>query len=125
MKGEKERAEFYQDHKDDPDLWGELEEAPVTAPKNGLAISVTVRFSPEDAEAIRHTAQREQKTYSQLVRAAVERYTHPSIVVRGYQSGIIFNFDTNAPITQSPSGATPFVTGLVSASETRASVVQS
>ncbi len=72
-----DEAAFFQAHKDDPEIGDEPTEAPIVAPKNGLAISITVRFSPREAEAIRETARRERKTYSQVVRAAIEHYTHP------------------------------------------------
>lgn len=75
-----EEAAYYEAHRDDPEEWGDPIEAPIVAPKSGLAISVTVRFSPEDAEAIRATARLENKTYSEVVRTAVQRYTQPDAI---------------------------------------------
>lgn len=70
-----EEAAYFESHRNDPEEWDGPIEAPIVAPKNGLAISVTVRFSPEDAEAIRQTARLESKTYSEVVRAAAIRQT--------------------------------------------------
>lgn len=82
MASEKERAAYYQAHRGDPDEWGELEEGPVErrVHRTGLSVSIAVRFSPEEAEAIRRTAKREGKTYSEVVRTAVHRYTQPDTV---------------------------------------------
>jgi hypothetical protein len=77
MESEKELAAYYQAHRGDPDEWGEPEEGPVErrVHRTGLSVSIAVRFSPEEAAAIRQTAKREGKTYSEVVRAAVHRYT--------------------------------------------------
>ena len=70
MSSEKERAEYYQAHRDDPNEWGDPVEAPVMPPRTGLGVSITVRFSPPEAEAIRRTAKQEGMTYSEIVRKA-------------------------------------------------------
>ena len=75
-----EEAKYHEAHRNDPGEWGDPVEAPVVAPRNGLAISITVRFSPREAEAIRHTADIEGKNYSEVVRTAVHRYTQPDTV---------------------------------------------
>jgi hypothetical protein len=72
-----EEAAYYEAHRNDPEMWGEPIAPPVVAPRDGLAISITVRFSPQEAEAIRRTARVEGKNYSEVVRAAVRQYTQP------------------------------------------------
>jgi hypothetical protein len=82
MESEKELAAYYQAHRGDPEEWGELEEGPIErrVHRTGLSVSIAVRFSPEEAAAIRQTAKREGKTYSEVVRTAVHRYTQPDTV---------------------------------------------
>src|SRR6476469_7235149 len=75
-----EEATHFEAHRNDPGEWGDPVEAPVVAPRNGLAISITVRFSPQEADAIRRTADMEGKNYSEVVRTAVRRYTRPDTV---------------------------------------------
>lgn len=95
-----EEAAYYDAHRNDPNEWGDPVEAPIAAPKDGLAISVTVRFAPQDAEAIRRTAQRESKTYSDVVRTAVQRYTKPDTVFQGNRENVVPVFESQAPRTQ-------------------------
>jgi hypothetical protein len=73
-KTEQEWADYYQAHKDDPDLWGE----PVPAPKNargrpsrGMGARISVRFTPEEMAGIREGAAASGLTYSEFVRRAV------------------------------------------------------
>lgn len=51
-----------------------------------LQMSVTVRFTPAEADAIRDTAQRWGLTYSEVVRRAVAAYTSPGAVTVGTSS---------------------------------------
>jgi hypothetical protein len=67
MSSESERAEYYESHKDDPDLWGEPEPA---KPRRRLASMISVRLSPDEAEAIREAADREGLSVSAFLRAA-------------------------------------------------------
>jgi hypothetical protein len=75
-------AAYYEAHKDDPDLW---EEVPTPPPaerrRKGLAATITVRFSVEEAEAIRRVAQERALSYSQVVREAVARFTRPRVLL--------------------------------------------
>jgi predicted DNA binding CopG/RHH family protein len=74
---EQERAAYYQEHKDDEELWGETEERDAPRARHTLSISIAVRFSPDDAERIRDLAQESGLSYSDIVRAAVRQYTVP------------------------------------------------
>src|SRR4051794_8536177 len=77
---EAERAAFYEQHQADAEMWGEPVEPPPTDRREGLAATITVRFSPEEAERIRRIARERHLTYSQVVREAVREYTHPPMV---------------------------------------------
>jgi hypothetical protein len=73
-KTEKEWADYYQAHKDDPDLWGD----PVPPPKRprgrpslGRGARISVRFTPEEMAGIRAKSKAEGITYSEVVRRAV------------------------------------------------------
>jgi uncharacterized protein (DUF4415 family) len=75
---EKERAAFYQEHKDDPEVWEEdvREEEPKRSrgrPSRGLKATITVRFSEDEAAIIRSRASSAGQTYSEVVRQAVRQ----------------------------------------------------
>lgn len=82
---ERERAAYYQAHRDS----GELEEvaSPVTKGKRPrLSASITVRFSPEEAEIIRAAARAGEGSYSDVVRAAVRQLAAPRYHVHSFHS---------------------------------------
>jgi hypothetical protein len=76
MSEEKNRATYYQDHKDDPEIWGEPEEDAPRTSKGALSATISVRFSPEEAAAIRELAQELNLSYSEIVRRAVRKFVH-------------------------------------------------
>lgn len=82
MESQNELAAYFQAHRGDPDEWDEPEEAPAPARPRpaGLSVSIAVRFTPSEADAIRRTARQEGITYSELVRKAAQRYTQPTQV---------------------------------------------
>jgi hypothetical protein len=92
---EAELAAYYEQHKDDPDPWEEVEHGPVTA-KEGLGATITVRFSASEAAAIRAMAQRRRMTYSQLIRAAVQELLTPTMRVQ--MSEATLNFEISPPL---------------------------
>ena len=92
---EEELAAYYEQQKDDPDVWEEVEQGPV-APKEGLGSTITVRFSASEAAAIRAVAQRRRMTYSQLIRAAVQEMLTPTVRVQ--MSEATLNFEISAPL---------------------------
>ncbi|MBI3968719.1 MAG: hypothetical protein HY329_24045 [Chloroflexi bacterium] len=73
---ERELAEYYQNHKDDPELWEEVDAPGPPPQRQNLGVSITVRFTPAEAQELRAAAKRMNLTYSQLVREAVRRLTH-------------------------------------------------
>ena len=81
MSEEKDWAKFYRDHKDDSGIWGEPEEGPPPARRSGLSATITVRFSPEEASAIRGVAQELDVSYSEIVRRAVRKFVHSRLAV--------------------------------------------
>jgi len=78
---------FYAAHKDDPELWGEPEEPPQPPRRANLAATITVRFTPEEADAIRRLAREAGLTYSEVVRKAVQAFTQPRYTM---QHGTIY-----------------------------------
>lgn len=87
MKREAEDPAFYEAHKDDPELWGEPDEAAPAKRRGGLPATITVRFSQEEAEAIRRLAQEARLTYSEVVRRAVQTFTRPRFTI---QDGVVY-----------------------------------
>jgi len=81
MSEERDKAAFYQQHKDDPEVWGEPEENAPSPRRSGLSATITVRFSPEEASAIRGLAQELHVPYSEIVRRAVRKFVHSRLVV--------------------------------------------
>lgn len=82
MSEERDKAAFYQQHKDDPEVWGEPEVGAPVVRRGGLSATITVRFSPEDASAIRDLAQELGVPYSEIVRRAVRKFVHIRLAVR-------------------------------------------
>ena len=80
MSEEKDWAKFYRQHKDDPEMWGEPEDDAPPVRRSGLSTSITVRFSPEEAAAIREVAQELGVPYSEIVRRAVRKFVHFRLV---------------------------------------------
>ena len=71
---EQEWADYYQAHKDDPDLWGESvppPKKPRGRPSEGRGARISVRFTPEEMAVIRAKSKEQGITYSEIVRQAV------------------------------------------------------
>ncbi len=96
---EEKRAAFYQQHKDDPDVWGHPEKTAPRRASRGLSATITVRFSPEEAALIRRRAKETGLTYSDVVRNAVSAYDQPRLQL---QSGV-----TTFSMNYSPSSGVP------------------
>jgi hypothetical protein len=83
MNEERDWAAFYEQHKDNPaEIWGEPEQTPPSEHRRPLSATITVRFSPEDALAIRNLAQELDVPYSEIVRRAVRKFVHFRMAVR-------------------------------------------
>ena len=80
MSEEKNWARFYQEHKDDPEVWGEPEEDAPLARKDGLSAIISVRFASEEAAAIREVAKELDVPYSEIVRRAVRKFVQFRLV---------------------------------------------
>ncbi|MGH8992405.1 MAG: hypothetical protein ACRDZ7_12920 [Acidimicrobiia bacterium] len=64
-------AEYYQQHKDDPDEWGDPE--PARKPSRRMAAMISARFTPEEEDIVRGEAARRGESVSALIRAATLR----------------------------------------------------
>lgn len=80
---EQERAAFYQAHKDDPRIWGDAQERDKPRQRKNLSATITVRFSPEEADLIRHMAEERGASYSDIIREAIKAYAEPSHPIVG------------------------------------------
>ena len=69
-----DRADYYQAHKDDPDEWGEPQAGPRR--RQRMASVLSVRFAPDEVDAIRAEADRQGLSVSAFVRAAALREAH-------------------------------------------------
>lgn len=75
-KTEKEWADYYQAHRDDPELWGDPVPPPRKArgrPSRNMGARISVRFTPEEMTGIRAKSLEEGLTYSEVVRRAVHK----------------------------------------------------
>ncbi len=62
-------ADYYQAHKDDPKEWGEPQPAPRSRSRR-LAAMISVRFTPEEEEAVRQAALDTGQSVSHFIRQA-------------------------------------------------------
>lgn len=108
MSSEAERARFYQEHKDDPEIWGDAEEPPRRRPSRaGLSATITVRFSPEEAALIGCLARRAGTTYSEILRRALRAYGEPTQEIRSSaQNNLFLDAAASATASQSRSSVT-------------------
>ncbi len=108
-----EEAAFFQAHKDDPEDTSESE-APPTGPRpvesQGLSVTVTVRFSPHDAAALRETARVLKRSYSEIIREAVRQYARPAIHITPTTTTIEVNqtIGTRTELRHRPAPSLPF-----------------
>jgi uncharacterized protein (DUF1778 family) len=76
-----ERAEYYQQHKDDGDVWGEDESSAPDARQRPLRATITVRLTPDDAALLRRAAKALDVGYSEVVRKALEAFLRPKFTI--------------------------------------------
>jgi hypothetical protein len=81
MAAKDEDVAFYHQHKDDDDVWGTASQRDQPRRRETLTATITVRFSAEEAAAIRRLSQAKRMSYSDVVRDAVRNYTQPAFSV--------------------------------------------
>ncbi len=81
MAAKDEDVVFYHQHKDDDDTWGKASQRDQPRRRETLTATITVRFSAEEAGAIRRLSQAKRMSYSDVIREAVRRYTQPAFSV--------------------------------------------
>lgn len=75
-------ADFYQAHKDDPDVWGEPEGVRGQKPeRRRLNAMVSIRLSPVEEDALRAEAKKRRVSVSALVRESILRELIPRSTV--------------------------------------------
>jgi len=73
-----EDADFYQAHKDDPDVWGQAEGVRGQQPeRRRLNAMVSVRLAPDEEDALRTEAERRGVSLSALIRQTMMRELAP------------------------------------------------
>ncbi len=92
MSTEEERAAYYEQHKDDPEVWGEAIEAPEPQGRRTLRATVTIRLTEEEATLVREQAKRLGQTYSDVIRTAILDMLQPRFSIeQGGSAGLVFN----------------------------------
>jgi hypothetical protein len=75
-------VEFYQAHKDDPEVWGEPEGVRGQKPeRRRLNAMVSVRLTPDEEDALRAEAEKRGVSLSALVRQTILRELAPPATV--------------------------------------------
>jgi hypothetical protein len=101
-------AEYYQAHKDDPQEWGEPQPAPKSR-RRRLVAMISVRFTPEEEQAVRQAAQKTGNSVSNFIRqAALKAAGHRG---RGAAASSVLSLWWEAPRTTSLGTTTEVVTG--------------
>jgi hypothetical protein len=80
---ERERAKYYHDHKNDPDIMGEPETVGEPRPRSSYTATITVRFSPQEAELIRQLSEEKRASYSDILREALKVYAETRRPIKG------------------------------------------
>src|SRR5438093_634260 len=107
MSRKDDEAAFYEAHKDDPELWGEPEQPKAKRRRSGLSATITVRFSADEAAAIRRVAHEMKLTYSEVVRKAVQVFTRPRVPITHPATLHLFEPNDAAPGTEGGAGYRP------------------
>lgn len=72
-------ADFYQEHRDDPDEWSEPEEPTERVERRRLAAMVSVRLSPEESSLLRSVAAARNLSLSGFIRQAALAAVRPQV----------------------------------------------
>ncbi|HEU4396308.1 MAG TPA: DUF1778 domain-containing protein [Actinomycetota bacterium] len=101
-------ADYYQAHKDDPKEWGEPQPAPKSR-RRRLVAMISVRFTPEEEQAVRRAARTTGNSVSNFIRqAALKAAGHR---VGGARTGSLLALGWEAPRTTSLGTTTEVVSG--------------
>jgi hypothetical protein len=96
MGTEKDKARYYKEHTDDPDVWEPATAAP--SRKQGLDVTVSVRIAADDAKLLRSVAKKSGLRYSDIIREAVSQYVRPRFTLqRGHAVWGIFQWRPGWP----------------------------
>lgn len=82
---DREFADYFQAHKDDPEEWSDAEPAPEFVRKRksrDLSMKIAVRFTLDEGALIRSEAARLKLPYSEVVRRAVQHLVPPHSATR-------------------------------------------
>jgi hypothetical protein len=121
---EKQKIAYYDAHRGEPQEITDVTPSSGARKRDTLTVTVAVRFSAPEAEALSETAKREGKTFSEIIRTAVQRYTRPQAISQEYPSAIVLNYDEHIPQTRGEIGTRTLVMqGGSASSETRSSMV--
>ena len=100
MSTEKERAAYYEQHKDDRELWGGALEAHESQGRRTLRATVTIRLTEEESALVRELAKRLGQTYSEVIRTAIREVLQPRLTIeQGRPAGLVNN-DPWTPIVK-------------------------
>jgi hypothetical protein len=104
-------ADYYQAHKDDPQEWGEAQPAPKRSKSRHrrLVAMISVRFTPEEEQAVRRAAQETDTSVSNFIRqAALRAAGHHG---RGAEAGSTLAVGRDATTTTSLGKTTEIASG--------------
>jgi hypothetical protein len=71
---ERERAAFYQAHKDDPAVWSDAEGRDPPRRRRGMSSTITIRLTSEVSDLLRNMAEAKGVSYSEIMRKALKMY---------------------------------------------------
>ena len=97
---ETKRVAYYDAHRGEPQKLTEVTPTPANRKREALTVTIAVRFPASEAEGISQMARVSGMTFSEIVRAAVQRYVRPDTVVQANQPNIVLNQEDNAPATR-------------------------
>ncbi len=120
---EAQKVAYYDKHRGEPQEITDVVQSSGQRKRDALTVTVAVRFSAPEAEALSNLARREGTTYSEIIRTAVQRYAAPELVINDTSRAVILNYNPHGTVTQAPTASEPqFTVETNTASETRSSV---
>ncbi|MHB8644612.1 MAG: hypothetical protein ACYDAR_02350 [Thermomicrobiales bacterium] len=98
---EKTRIAYYDAHRGESQELTEVTPTPANRKREALTVTIAVRFSASEADGISRMARTSGMTFSEIVRASVQRYVRPDTVIQANEPNITLNREVNAPATRS------------------------